>query len=79
MKRKVSINKEARTVYIPKEIVEDGFEGEADAYADAFTLTITKPGATLSQVRRSLQLVIQDLEMREEIDQEEAKPRTVKA
>lgn len=76
MKRKVSINKEARTVYIPKEIVDDGFEGDADAYADTFTLTIAKPGATLSQVRRSLQLVLLDLEMREEAEQKDNKPQT---
>ena len=60
MKRKVSVNKIARTIYIPKDIIEDGLEGDCDAYADAFTFTVVKPGASLSQVKRSLELVLKD-------------------
>lgn len=73
MKRRVRVNAEASTVYIPKEVVEDGLRGECDAYADAFTFTIVKPGASLDQVRRSLELVLKDVEMR--MEPEAAKAR----
>lgn len=64
MKRRLVINPSARILHIPKELIDDGFDKETDGFADAFTLTIVKPGASLEQVKKSLQLVIQDLEMR---------------
>ena len=67
MKRKIKINREANVAYIPKDLVEDGFRDDCDAYADAFTLTVVKPGTSLNQIKRSLQLVLQDIEMREEL------------
>lgn len=71
MKRKVTINPIARIVGLPKEIVDDGFTGEADAYADAFTFTIVKPGTSLEKIAQSLELVLRDLKLR--IEDEKAK------
>lgn len=64
MKRRILINRKARVANLPKDLVEDGWSGETDAYADAFTLTLVKPGTSLVQVKRSLSLVMRDLDMR---------------
>jgi len=64
MKRKLRINPEARILTIPKEIVEEGFTGDVDAYANAKTLTIVHPEASLGEVKRSLEIVLQDINLR---------------
>lgn len=64
MKRKLRINPEARILTIPKEIVEEGFTGNVDAYANAKTLTIVHPEASLEEVKRSLEIVLQDINLR---------------
>ena len=64
MKRQIRVNKQASIAYIPKDIVQDGLSGECDAYADAFTFTIVKPKTDLKQIKESLKLVLQDIEMR---------------
>ena len=70
MKRKVTIHKDARTVYLPKEVVDEGFTGEADAYADAFTFTIVRPQTSLSRIKESLEIVLADINMRLKAERE---------
>jgi hypothetical protein len=68
MKRKIKVNRKAHIAYLPDEVIRELVPGEesqsVDAYADAITLTLVKPGATLSQVKRSLEVVLQDLDVR---------------
>lgn len=53
-----------RTLYLDKDIVDQGFKEEVDGYANAYTLTIARKDATLEQIRDSLMVVLQDVEMR---------------
>jgi len=63
LKMKVPRKKPYRA-YLPEELLEEGFVGEVEILADAFTATMIKPGATLGQVKESLQLMIKDIELR---------------
>jgi hypothetical protein len=51
-------------MYMPKAVADQGFTGELDAYADAITITIVKSEATLEEVERSLEIVLQDIRLR---------------
>lgn len=73
MKRKITINQEARIAYIPKELIEQGFKGEVDGYANAVTLTIVNPNTPLKDVERSLQIVLEDIKFRRKMEEEKFK------
>jgi len=64
MKRKIVVNPVARIAHIPKELIDEGLYGELDGYANAVTLTIVNPTASLADVKRSLQIVLEDIEFR---------------
>lgn len=68
MKRKITINPEARVAYIPKELIDQGLKGELDGYANAITLTIVNPDASLDDVERSLQIVLDDIRFRRDME-----------
>lgn len=50
--------------YIPKELIDEGFTGEVEILADAFTATLLKPGISLGRIKESLELVLKDIELR---------------
>ena len=75
MKRKITINPQARIAHIPKELIDEGLKGECDAFANAVTLTIVKPHAHLADVAKSLRIVLQDVELRMEIEQNRGNPQ----
>jgi len=64
MKRKIRINPKTKLAYIPEELINEGFVGDLDAYANAKTLTIAHPGASLDDVERSLEIVLLDIRLR---------------
>ena len=66
MKRKITINPEARIAYIPKELIDQGLSGELDGYANAVTLTIVSPDTPLEEVEHSLLIVLEDIRLRME-------------
>ena len=68
MKRKITINPQARIAYIPKELIDQGLSGELDGYADAVTLTIVNPDTPLAEVERSLEIVLEDIRFRRHIE-----------
>ena len=68
MKRKITINPEARVAYIPKELIDQGLKGELDGYANAITLTIVKPEASLEDVENSLLIVLEDIRFRKKLE-----------
>jgi hypothetical protein len=51
-------------LYFPKEWVKQGFKGDIKSYANARTITIAHPKATLEEIRESLRIVLQDIELR---------------
>lgn len=50
--------------YIPKELTDEGFMGDVDILANAFTATLIKPGTSLKKAKESLELVLKDIELR---------------
>ncbi len=64
MKRKISINPKTGITYIPKDLVESGYRKDVELLANAITVTLIKPGTNLKSVKRSLEIVIQDIELR---------------
>jgi len=52
--------------YFPKELIREGFIGEMEILNDAMTATIIHPNATLEQVKKSLKIILQDVELRME-------------
>ncbi len=63
MKRRVQIYDNG-TAYIGRQIAADGFIGDADALFNAVTITIIKPNTSLDAVKRSLEITLQDVELR---------------
>jgi len=59
---KMGISK-ARRAYIPPELASAGFTGEVEIITEPFIAVILKPGSSLEQVKRSLELVLQDVEL----------------
>ena len=50
--------------YVPKELTNEGFVGDVDILANAFTATIIRPGTSLKKAKESLELVLKDKELR---------------
>ena len=63
MKRKIQVY-DSGTAYLGRQAPEDGYIGEVDAFFNAFTITLVKPGASLSTVKRSLEIVLDDIALR---------------
>jgi len=63
---KVDGSKKHPRPYFPKELVREGFTGEMEILNDAMTATIIHPNATLEQVKKSLLIILQDIELRME-------------
>lgn len=60
----IRIDKKTGFAYIPKEIRDEGYEGDVETIANALTLTIIKPGVPLESAVKSLQIVLKDLQLR---------------
>jgi len=50
--------------YLPDSLRNDGFKGSIDYIANAKTVTLMRPGATLDEVEKSLRIVLQDIKLR---------------
>jgi len=70
----IKIDKKTGFAYIPKELRDDGFEGEVDTLADALTVTLIKPGVPMERAIKSLEIVLQDLKLR--VEHEEGQKNT---
>ena len=60
----IRIDKITGFAYIPKDIREEGYEGDVDTIANALTLTLIKPGVSMESAIKSLKIVVKDLELR---------------
>lgn len=63
---KVTIRVDSKTgqTYLPRDIRREGFVGEVSGLANALTITFIKPGANLSDVERSLHIILADIALR---------------
>jgi len=72
MRRRFKIHGKARTIYLSRDVVRDGFEGEVDGYANAVTLTLVHPEANLEDIEDSLNVVLDDIRLRRRMLQKPA-------
>jgi len=63
VKRKLQINRKTGVLYLPRELMDDGFVGETSAYLAPDTLLITHPDADLDQVEANLELLLQEIKL----------------
>lgn len=70
MRAKIRIDPETGFAYIAKGLREEGFVGVVVGLANARTLTLIMPGTKLADVKRSLQTIISDLDIRIEYEDE---------
>ena len=75
MKTKVRIDKESGLAYIAKALRDEGFIGEVVGLANARTLTLIIPGTKLADVKRSLETIISDLDLRIEYEDTREQPK----
>ena len=68
MRTKIRIDSESGLAYIPKALRAEGFVGEVIGLVNARTLTLIVPGTKISDVKRSLETIINDLDLRMEYE-----------
>lgn len=64
MKGKIKINPDTGIAYIPDNIRNEGFKGEVELLANAKTVTLFLPGASLEEIEESLNIILQDIRLR---------------
>lgn len=64
MKPTIKINPNSGLAYISEDIRKEGYVGNVDCLPNAITITLIRPGASLEDVKRSLENVLKDLELR---------------
>lgn len=64
MRTKIKVNPKTGVLYVPKDLLDDGFKGEMDALSNAMTFTIIHPEADLQRVKESLELLVRDINLR---------------
>jgi len=69
-KFRIKVDKHTGMTYFPKEIRQEGFVGEIEGLPNALTFTLIKPGTKLTDVERSLQIILQDIRLRRKQGQE---------
>ena len=77
MKPTIKINPNSGLAYIPNDIREEGFVGDVDCLPNAITLTLIRPGSSLEDVKKSLENVLKDLELRMKYHKKIEKPKFV--
>ena len=72
MRCKFKVHPKARTIYLSRDVIKDGFQGQVDGYRNAVTLTLVHPGANLEDVRDSLRVVLDDIEIRMRMEEKKS-------
>jgi len=70
MRTKIRIDPETGFAYIIKALREEGFVGDVVGLANARTLTLIIPRTKLGDVKRSLETIISDLDLRMEYEED---------
>jgi hypothetical protein len=55
---------ESGHAYLGKEVAKQGYSGDVEALFNAVTITLIKPNTSLADVKRSLEITIQDIDLR---------------
>ena len=71
MRQAIKINKGSGLAYISDAMRKEGYVGEVECLPNAITVTLIRPGSALIDVKRSLQNVIKDIDLRIEYEQRE--------
>jgi len=66
----IRIDPRSGATYFPKVIRDEGFVGAVEGLPDARTFTLIRPGTKLADVKRSLEFIIRDIELRLEYENE---------
>lgn len=64
MRQIFRVHKDAQTIRLANDIVAEGFDGELEGFIGAVTLTLLKPGTSLTLAIESLQGTISELQLR---------------
>ncbi|GAI43603.1 unnamed protein product [marine sediment metagenome] len=64
MKGQIKINPKTGIAYFPDNIRQEGFEGTVELLANAKTVTLFLPGASLEEIEQSLQIILDDIRLR---------------
>ena len=62
----ISVNPRTGGSYFPREIRKAGFCGKIDGFLDLLTCLLVLPGSTLTDVERSLKIILDDVALRKE-------------
>jgi hypothetical protein len=68
MKITLRVNPKTHLVCIPNSMVEEGMVGDIESFANTVTLTLVSSGASLEDVKASLETVLKDIELRMRIE-----------
>ena len=63
MLKRVKFHKEGRAYFGP-EVEADGYTGDVPTLPNAITILVIKPGAKLTDVKRSVEITLKDIELR---------------
>ncbi|GEM_PF-1909824 len=63
MRITLKINPKTGVIYFPKQLVEDGFSGDVDAFSAGPVVVIVHPDAEEADVREGLELVSRDIKL----------------
>jgi hypothetical protein len=69
MRRLFRVHRQAKTIRLTKELVDEGFDGDLEGFANACTFVLVKPGTTIDQAIESLKTTIRDLQLRKKLSQ----------
>lgn len=72
----ISIGEKTGITYFPKELRKEGFVGRVEGLPNALTLTLIKPGASLTDVEKSLKILLQDIKLRRQYKEAQDEKRT---
>lgn len=59
--------------YFDDDLRKDGFVGDVEGVANAATLTFFRPGSSWKEIKKSLKIIMKDIELREEMENKKEK------
>lgn len=64
MRDHITINPDSGLAYVSQKIRKEGYINEVECLPNAITLTLIRPGSSLCDVKKSLQNVIKDIDLK---------------
>ena len=71
MRSTIKINQKSGLAYISQRIRKEDYKGDVNCLLNAITLILIRPGSSLKDVKRSLQHVLQDIDLKLKYSDEE--------